>query len=266
MTESSVRLGLLAVLGASLVALGGLSGCAGSAPTVLSEGRPCVGLHPPAPQRVVPVDLPPTFAAARLSAEIPAEVVVRPDGTVGEAAMRTAEYGMLAPFAEETLKRGRFSPGTFENNPAAVRLAVRVPIGTPRHLDDARAPAEIWLYVAPGQSREAHWQLRDSVRSVTLIGHVPRLPAPGGAVVVVAPDGQVHTLLTIPPAEAPQEMRQTVPSARVFSAAGQYRVELRGAGTSALASARFTVADDFRGAVINACDPIVLSRKTGPGN
>jgi len=31
-------------------------------------------------------------------------------------------------------------------------------------------------------------------------------------------------------------------------------------------SARFTVADDFHGAVINACEPLVLSRKTGPGN
>lgn len=264
MTARRGRLGILAALAA---ALGELFGCAASAPTAVSEGRPCVGLQSPAPQRVVPLELPATFAAARLSAELPAEVVVSPDGSVGAAAMRTAEYGMLAPFAEETLKRGRFSPGTFENNPAAIRLPVRVPIGTPRHPDQAHAVPEIWLYVAAGQSREARWQLRDSVTSVTLVGHVPRLPAPG-SVVVVAPDKQMHTLLTIPASDAPQEIRQTVPAGKVFAGAGQYRVELRGAGSAelALASARFTVADDFRGAVINACEPIVLTRKTGPGN
>jgi len=265
MTARRGRLGTLAALAA---ALGALFGCTASTPTAVSEGRPCLGLHAPAPQRVVPLELPPTFAAARLAAELPAEVVVKADGSVGEAAMRTAEYGVLAPFAEETLKRGRFSPGTFENNPAAVRLPVRVPIGTPRRPDEAHAVPEIWLYVSGGQSREARWQLRDSVTSVTLVGHVPKLPAPGGSVVVIAPDRQVHTLLTIPASDAPQEIRQTVPAGKVFAGAGQYRVEIRGAGSSALAlaSARFTVADDFHGAVINACEPLVLSRKTGPGN
>ena len=262
MTARGQRLGVLA----AAAALGVLFGCATSTPTAVSEGRPCVGLHEPAPQRVVPLELPPTFAAARLAAELPAEVVVNLDGSVGEAAMRTAEYGMLAPFAEETLRRGRFSPGAFENNPAAVRLPVRVPIGTPRRPDEAHALPEIWLYVSAGQSREARWQLRDSITSVTLVGHVPRLPAPGGSVVVVAPDKQAHTLLAIPASDAPQGIRQTVPAGKIFAGAGQYRVELRGAGSSVLASARFTVADDFRGAVINACEPVVLSRKTGPGN
>jgi hypothetical protein len=180
--------------------------------------------------------------------------------------MRTAEYGILAPFAEETLKRGRFSPGTFENNPTAVRLPVSVPIGEPRRPGEAHAVPEIWVYVAAGQSREARWQLRDSVASVTLVGHVPRLPAPGGSVVAIGPDRQVRTLLTIPASDAPQEIRQTVSAGRVFAGAGEYRIELRGSSTVALASARFTVSDDYRGAVINACETLALTRKTGPGN
>ncbi len=247
-------------------ALGFGLGCTTATPTAVSSGTPCAGLHPPTAVRVVPLDVPPTYAAARISAELPAEVVVNPDGTVGEAAVRTAEYGMLAPFAEETLKRGRFSAGTFENNPAAVRLPVRVPIGGPRHSDEAHAPPEIWIYVAAGQSREARWQLRDSVSSVTLVGHVAKLSAPGGSVVAVAPDKQVRTLLTIPPSEAPQDIRQTVAAGKVFGGVGTYRVELRGANGLALASARFTVSDDYRGAVINACETLPLTRKTGPGN
>jgi hypothetical protein len=257
------RLLIVAALAAASVL--GLA-CATSPPSAVAEGRPCVGLHPPAPVKVVPLDVPPTYAAARLSAELPAEIVVNADGTVGDASMRTADYGMLAPFAEETLKRGRFSPGNFENNPAAIRLPVRVPIGTPRRPDDAHAIPEIWLYVAAGQSREARWQLRDSVSSVTLIGRVPRVAAGGASVVAIAPDGQARPLLTIPASDAPQEIRQTVPAGKVFAGAGLYRVELRGPSGQALASARFTVSDDYRGAVINACEPVVLSRKTGPGN
>src|SRR4029077_10043003 len=114
-------------------------------------------------------------------------------------------------------------------------------------------PAEIWIFVAAGQSREARWQLRDSVSSVTLVGHVPKLSAPGGSVVAVAPAKQVRTLLTIPASDARQEIRQTVAAGRVFAGAGAYRVERRGGNGLALASARFTVSDDYRVAVINAC-------------
>jgi hypothetical protein len=254
------------VLAAVALVIGGGVACTTAPAPPVSEGRPCVGLHPPAPIRVVPLEVPPAYAAARIAAELPAEVVVAADGAVREAAMRTSEFAILAPFAEETLKRGRFSPGTFENNAAAVRLPVRVPIGTGRAPDAAHALPEIWAFVAAGQSREARWQLRDSVSSITLVGHAPRLAAPGASVIAVAPDKQTKTLLTIPAADAPQEIRQTIAVGKFFAAPGEYRIELRGAGTTALASARFTVADDFRGAVINACETLALARKTGPGN
>jgi len=248
------------------LALGSGLGCTtASAPPAVSEGRPCVGLHPPAPLRVVPLEVPPAYAAARITAELPAEVVVGPDGALREAAMRTSEFGILAPFAEETLKRGRFSPGTFENNAAAVRLPVRVPVGTGRPSDAAHALPEIWAFVASGQSREARWQLRDSVSSLTLVGRVPKLASPA-SVVAIAPGKQTKTLLTIPSADAPQEIRQTVAVGKFFAASGEYRIELRGEGPTALATAHFTISDDFRGAVINACETLMLARKTGPGN
>jgi hypothetical protein len=253
------------VLGALAIAAS-LACATASAPTATasSEGRPCLGLTPPKSVHVVPLETPPTYAAARLSADLPAEVVVDPDGSVRAAAMRTAEFSILAPFAEETLKRGRFSPGAFENNPAAIRLPVRVPIGTPRGNEELHPLPELWVYTAAGQSREARWQLRDSVSSVTIVGRLSKLAAPGGTVVAIAPSGQTKTLLTIPASDAAQQIHQTVSTGKFFAAAGEYRLELR--ASKMLASARFTVAEDFRGAVINACETVALPRKTGPGN
>ena len=246
------------------LALGGTLRCTTSAPTAVSEGRPCVGLHPPSAVRLVPLEVPPTFAAARISAELPAEVVVNADGTVRAAAIRSNEFGILAPFAEETLKRGQFNPGSFENNAAAVRLPVRVPIGATPRQDGSHALPEVWLFVAAGQSREARWQLRDSVSQVTIVAHVPKLAAPGGSIIVITPDKQTRALLMVPPFDAPQDIRQTIAANKIFAAAGEYVLELRGSST--LATTHFTVAEDYRGAVINACEPIVLTRKTGPGN
>jgi hypothetical protein len=120
------------------------------------------------------------------------------------------------------------------------------------------------MHVAPGQSREARWQLRDSVAWVTVLAHAPKLPAPGAEVVAVAPGGRTKTLVKIPASSSPQEIRQTVATEKFFDAAGAYRVELR--ASKVLASADFTIADDYRGAVINACEPLTLPRKTGPGN
>jgi hypothetical protein len=210
------------------------------------------------------VDLPASFAAVRLAGELPAEVTVAADGSLRDMAMRTADLPVLASFAQETLRKTRFSAGSFEGNPAAVRLPVQVPIGGPRRPVDPRGPAEVWMHVAAGQSREARWQLRDSVAWVTVLAHAPKLPAPGAEVVAVAPGGRTKTLVKIPASSSPQEIRQTVAAEKFFDAAGGYRVELR--ASKVLASADFTIADDYRGAVINACEPLTLPRKTGPGN
>lgn len=171
---------------------------------------------------------------------------------------------MFAPFAEETLKRARVDGGSFEGHPAAVRVPVRVALGLMRERDEKKAPAELWAYVAPGQSREARWQLRDSVSRLSVFAHVPALPPAGGAIVAVDPRGQTHTLVVLSASDARQDLRQTVSTGKFFAGAGEYRLELRAPGT--LAASRLTIADDYRQAVINACEPLSVSRKTGPGN
>ena len=247
-----------ALLGAAALVAGG---CQSSAPAS-PQARPCLGLTPPRVLAITPLELPATFAAARLSAELPAEVVIGPDGSVRQAAMRTTAIAVLAPFAEETLKRARFDAGSFEGNPTSVRAPVRIAIGGPRPSAQPPIP-EVWAYVAAGESREARWQLRDSVSRVTVVAHVPRLAAPG-AVVAVAPDGQTKSLVALAASESPQEINQTVATGKFFARAGEYRLELRGADV--LSTARFTIADDSKNAVISACETVSVARKTGPGN
>lgn len=251
-----------AALAASLACTGAtsVSTAAPSAP----ESRACVGLTPPRPVNVRPLDLPATFAAARLFADVPAEVTIGTDGKPREAKIRTADFAPLAPFAEETLTRGRFDAGAFEGHPAAIRIPVRVTIGSARPKGDLHAAADVWIHVAADQSREAHWQLRDSVTRVTVLAHAGKLPA-GAAIVAVAPNAQTKTLLTIPSSDASREVRQTVAAGNFFSPAGTYRVELR-AKDATLAAARFTIAEDYKDAVINACEEVPIDRKTGPGN
>ena len=50
-----------------------------------------------------------------------------------------------------------------------------------------------------------------------------------------------------------------------FSAAGDYRLELR-AGGKPLASTTVTIAAGFETAIVNACEPLVGPEKTGPGH
>jgi hypothetical protein len=253
-----------AVLWCACAVAAGLA-CATSAAPPRSDVPACQGLAPPRVVGMQRVDLPASLASVRLAGELPAEVTVAGDGSARESAMRTGDLPVLASFVQETLKHTRFDAGSFEGNAAAVRIPVQVPIGGPRPpATNPRAPAEVWAYVAAGQSREARWQLRGSVAWVTVSAHAPKLPAPGAEIVAVAPDGQTLTLVKVPASNRPQDVRQTVATGKFFAATGTYRLELR--ASKVLASAHFTIADDYRGAVINACEPLTLPRKTGPGN
>ena len=99
---------------------------------------------------------------------------------------------------------------------------------------------------------------------LTVTAHATKVAAPGAEIVAVAPDGRTKTLVKLPASNNPQEVRQTVATEKFFAAAGTYRLELR--ASKVLAWADFTVAEDYRAAVINACEPLTLPRKTGPGN
>ena len=257
-TAASVALGVAGLCGA-------LACATSAAPSPPSrEASPCSGLTPPRPLMTRPVELPATYAAARLSADVPAEATIARDGTVRDPLVRTAELSMLAPFAEATVSRTKFQAGSFENNPAAIRVPFRIAVGSPRSREELRAPADVWAHVAAGESREARWQLRDSVTKLTVTAHVPGFKAPEGAIVAVAPDGQTKTLVKLSPSSSPQDVRQTVSAGKFFAAAGEYRLELRAGGT--LASAHLTIANDYNASILNACEPLALPKKAGPGN
>jgi hypothetical protein len=215
---------------------------------------------------VHPSPLPASYLAARLGADLPAEVTVGRDGSIGEAAVRTSDLAILAPFAEVTLSRSLFSAGTLEGNPVAVRVPVQISVGVPNSTRKDLHPAQVWVFVPSGDSREARWQLRDSVSRVALVAHPGSAERQGAMIVGVAPSGAERTLLTLPPSASPQEVRQTVATGKFFASAGDYRLELRVRG-NAIAFARFTIAADSEHAIVNACEQLpVSSSKTGPGN
>ncbi len=255
-------------LGALLraAAAGGLAavvGCASSGPAVAAP--PCAGLTPPALVFVGGVSLPQTYVSARLAANVVEEIVVGRDGVVAGIRLVTTSVPPLAPFAEAALQHAKFTPATIEGNPVAVRGWIKVPIGGIIRSDRREPPYDdLRAFVPGGGSREALWQLAGSVDRLTLVAHVGSAVPQGAAIVAIAPGGAEQTLVSIPAAPAPLEIRETVKTGRFFAAAGDYKLELRAAG-SALASATITIAAGFETAIINVCEPLVGPEKTGPG-
>jgi hypothetical protein len=212
-----------------------------------------------------PVALPQTYVAARLAAEVVEEIVVGRDGKVGAIRLVATSVPPLAPFAEASLQHATFSPGTIQGNPVAVRGWIRMPIGGILRTDRREPPYDtLRTFVPGGGSKEALWQLAGSVDRLTLAAHVGTAVPQGAAIVAIAPGGAEQKLLAIPAAPAPLEIHETVKTARFFTTAGDYRLELRADG-KVLASATVTIASGFETAVVNACEPLVGPEKTGPG-
>lgn len=249
----------------SFAALVAALGCA-TAPSATVAGPACPGLAPPQIVTVGPTSLPPAWTAARLGGEVTEEIVVDRTGALKDTRLVAAAIGPLAPFAQSALERSRFSPGSIEGNPVAVRGVIAVPIGAVRKLKNEPPFDAVRVFVAGGEPREARWQLAGSVGRVTLVAHAGSPAAQGGAsIVAVAPGGAEKVLLTIPAAAPPVEVRETVRTGRFFHAAGDYALQLR-AGGKALAATTFTVATGFETAVVNACEPLPWPERTGPGH
>ncbi len=275
-TEPSLRsapastrrfLAALAALAAMALALG----CA-TAPSASVAGPSCPGFAPPRIVAAGPASLPPTWTAARLGCEVTEEIVVEKTGAVRETRLVAAAVAPLAPFAEASLEKSRFSPGSIEGNPVAVRGVIAVPIGMVRKLPNEPPFDTVRVFVAGGEAREARWQLAGSVDRLTLVAHVGSAAANGGAsIVAIAPGGAEKVLLTIPAAAPPIEVRETVRTGRFFHEAGDYALRLR-AGGKTLATTTLTIASGFETAVVNACEPLpgpaggTGSERTGPGH
>jgi len=236
-----------------------------SAPTASTHAAPtpCAGLVPPKLVAPGPVNLPPTYVSARLTADVYEEIVVGRDGEVRQKRLVASAIPPLVPFADASLDKTRFIAGAIEGNPVAVRGTIVVPIGGIRRpVKDP--PDQLRVFVPGGVSREALWQLAGSVDRVTLVARLGAAIPTGAAIVAAAPSGVEKTLLAIPAAPPPIEVRETVRTARFFSDPGDYRVELRAAG-KVLASTTLTIAPGFETAIVNACEPLEGPEKTGPG-
>jgi hypothetical protein len=225
----------------------------------------CAGLVPPQILSAGPVNLPPTYVAARLSSNVLEEIVVERDGSVHKPRFVAAPVPVLAPFALVSLEHSRFSPASIEGNPVAVRGLIAMPIGSVRKFANEPAYDTLRAFVPGGASREALWQLAGSVERLTVVAHVGSAVPQGAAIVAIAPGGAEKTLLAVPAAPAPLEVRETVKAGSFFSPAGDYRVELR-AGGKPLAFTTVTIAAGFETAIVNACEPIAGPEKTGPGH
>lgn len=252
-----------ALLGFALLA--NQLGCGSTAPAATPHQADCAGFVAPKVLSAPSVALPPTLTAAHIGLEMPGELVVARDGAVSNVHLPGAQYAFLVPFADEALRHTRFSAASIQGNPVAARVAVIVPIGLPRKARVDAVPPSLRAFVPGTESREARWQLRDSVERLALVGHVGKLEAPGATIVAVAPGGADRVLVTVPPSAQPQEIQETVKTGKFLAAAGDYRLEIR-AGGSAIASTTVTIAEDYQRAVVNACEPTIVSRKIGPGN
>jgi hypothetical protein len=252
-----------ALRAAPAAALSAVLACA--SPGTTSVAPACAGLTPPKLLAAGPVNLTATYVSARVASDVIEEIVVERDGGVRKPRFVAATIPTLAPFAEVSLEKSKFLPASIEGNPVAVRGQITIPVGSVRMVSNRPAYDLLRAFVPGGGSREALWQLAESVEHLTVVAHVGTAVPQGATVVAVAPGGAEKTLLTIATAPAPLEIRETVKTGEFFSPAGDYRVELR-AGGKPLASTVVTIAARFESAIVNACEPIVGPEKTGPGH
>lgn len=236
-------------------ALAALLLCAANARAAGPPPTVCEGMTPPRRLTTMPVELPPSYTATRLGGIVVDEAVISVDGRVSGIRAVRARIEGLAPFAQKSVELSRFDPALIEGNPVATRAQIATTLGT-----IAKAVIEpeydmVWAHVSSGQSREARWQLAQSVESLTVTAHLGNGPAAGGEVVAVAPSGKERILLRIPSSERPIDARETVSTGDFFSPAGDYRLELRSGG-KAIAWSTLTIADDYTRAIVNACQPI----------
>jgi hypothetical protein len=246
------------------VLIGALTLLASSAASAASgagaAARPgCADFVPPRSLGAVTVPVPDSFLAARIGGEVVDEVVVGADGSVRSVRSVRARFPELAPYAQAALQKSRFAPASIQGNPVAVRILVTTGVGVSRPARVEPTFDAIRAYVPGGESREAQWQLRDSVSRITIVLRVEN-PMPSGAEVVAKAPGGAERTLWKPAAVAtpPADVRETVTAGSFFHAPGDYTIELR-AGGKTRATTTLTIASSFETAVVNACEPMTAA-------
>jgi hypothetical protein len=243
------RARLFAALAAAALAAAPLS----AAPE--PEPKPCARMVGPRRLTTAPVTLPVSFTATRIGGIVVDEAIVSPDGAVSDIRPVRERVQGLAPFAKKSVQDSKFEGALIDGNPLRTRVQIATTLGT---VSKARIEPEydvVWAHVPGGASREAQWQLAESVERLTVTVHLGTDPGAGGEIVAVAPDGKERSLLRLPSAAAPVDARETVATERFFFAAGDYRLELRASGKP-VAWTTVTIADDFTRAIVNACAPL----------
>jgi hypothetical protein len=220
-----------------------------------SPGPGCSLTAPPHRLTTAPSALPDSYTAARVGGIVVDEAVIAKDGSLSGVRVVRARLESLAPFARKSIRDSRFQPASIDCNPVATRVQIATILGT---VAKARIEPEydiLWAHVPAGQSREAAWQLAQSVERIAISAHVGTALPAGGEIVARAPDGKETVLVKIPPSQEPVDVAEIVSTGKLFWKAGDYGLEIRGGGKS-LASTTLTIADDHSRAIVNACEPI----------
>jgi len=241
---------------AALLFVAGLGGCASGASTAAAPAGPaCSDFAPPQRLGIANPPVPDSFLAARIGGEVVDEVVVGADGAVRAVRSVRARFAELAPYAQAALQKTRFTPASIQGNKVASRVLVSTLVGVVRPARKEPTFDTVWAFVPGGQSREAQWQLRDGVSSLTLAVRVENPMPGGGEVVARAPDGAERSLWKLAVPAPPADLRETVSTGRFFHRTGDYRIELRSGGKT-IAFSTLTVADSYETAIVNACEPL----------
>jgi hypothetical protein len=212
---------------------------------------PCTGFVPARPIVLRSPEYPAPALKARMSGESTHEVTVDAVGKMRDARIVGTTFMIFALAADGALRKSTYHPASLDGRPVASRFWVRIPFGLPKDLETSTARNRVRAFVPGDEPARARWQLKGAIDRVTLFGEIASAPPAEVAVVGVAPGGRERILL---PAgrTGSRSLLATVKTSDFFSRAGEYQIQLR-QGEKTIAAGAFTVAEDERAAVVNAC-------------
>ena len=178
------------------------------------------------------------------------EVLVDRFGKVRDVRIVGMTFMVFALATDAALRAAHYSPATLDGRPVATRFWMRIPFGVPKDVESSPARNRVTAFVPADESNRARWQLTKSIHRVTVVADVASVRAGEVSVVAVAPGGAERVL--VPAGKALPRTRETVKAADFFSRPGEYQIRLQ-QGTRILTEGLFTVAEDERAAVVNAC-------------